>query len=178
MSTNFKDVPHHPKSNSRMMLGGTTIIDGLDSEECRILRDYANRALLEIIRLRKRQPFLDDKIQLYTEKSNSSMTGVIKVDLKELHTLLDELDAVLDHAYELKRISEKKSTNSSKLKQRGIGKRRQHNRRHYQSTSGNQLPLVSGQNHLHNHFLPSSKKQDIKLEVTLIRRTQLNESET
>jgi len=175
MSTNFKDVPDHPKSHSRMILGGTDIIKDLDVEECRILRDYANRALLEIIRLRKRHPFLDDKIQLYTDNSISTVNSQTKVNLSELHTLLDELEAVLDHAYEHKRMSEKKSTDLPKLKQRGIGQRQQHhNRRHYQSNPEHHYPS-GGRKQIGFHHLPEPKA---KPEVTLIRRTQLNERET
>lgn len=173
MSINFKEIPIHPESNTRMMLGGTDAIKDIDVNECRILRDYANRALLEIIRIRKRHPFLDDKINLYTEKSNPSIKHTTKVTLSELHTLLDELDAILDHAYEHKKMSEKKSTNLPKIKQQGIGQRR-HCRRRYQSNPDPQhLPTVHTRQ-VGFHHLPKPK---VKPEVTLIRRTQLHESE-
>ena len=98
-------LPPKPKACSRIILPSHTEL----TKEClRIVRDRADRALQEIIRIRVQLPFLDQKITLFSDKEKVTSvdnSGSHKITLAELNTLLTELACILDQAYSLKKSS-------------------------------------------------------------------------
>ena len=174
-----KDL-HRPQAGIQLTVDPKLCGD-ISLNEIKILRDYSNRALSEIKRLRKRHPRFDTLISLFSLKdappviyhagpssihNPSSIHDVeIKVKLPELHTVLYELDRVLDELYHTIREDRKDEKESNNPKQTvGIGRRlrRKHNK-------SKVLPVV---NHHSHAAQPKSRPEVVR---KLVRRTQLNE---
>ena len=152
-----------PKDLRRPSVGTSLSIDlskckDIPADEVRILRDFANRALCEIRRIRKRHALFDELVSITSKRSNNAQdtayyNNQLSIGLPELHTLLVSLEEHFEDLWKSKTNKQEKSD----IYKTYIGPPR----RNFRPTQ--LLPVVS---------TPQVKKK-ATISRVLIRRTQL-----